>query len=125
MKTTRRPATRRSPEKDPALTPLSCPDCGGVLRVEQEVSHSLKLYVCQIDHRYSGMTLFQAKEDHIEYTLWSAVVQLKQLQMLYETLRGGKVLPAGIQRKRIERRIREVERHRTTIQALIEDTNLL
>ena len=66
------------------LVPLSCPDCSGVLSFEEEGAHEYRIYVCQIDHRYSMRSLVQAKEAQLERVLWPANVLLKQLLFVYQ-----------------------------------------
>ncbi len=84
-----------------------------------------KLYVCQINHRYSFASLCAEKEDRVEYTLRSALVQLTQLQMLYRSLAQEPVLSPGGKRTAIRRRIREAQQQCAAIRALIEATHVV
>lgn len=124
MKTQR---STSAPSHDPALrlAPLSCPDCGGVLSLKTEGPRAQPSYVCQIDHRYSVTSLYQAKEYRLEHTLRSAVVQLRQLRLLYAGLAKDKVLPAGIARQKVRQRLREVGQQGEAIGALIEAIHVL
>lgn len=107
------------------LVPVSCPDCAGVLSIKQEGPGPQRLYVCQINHRHSTTSLYQAIEERVENTLWSAVVMLKQLDSVYEKLLAEHPLPSGIESKKIKRRLREVRAHRTGIRTFIEGTHVL
>ena len=88
------------------LVPLSCPDCFGVLRFEREGQHDHLLYLCQVDHRYSVGSLLHAKEAHLERSLWSATLLLKQMLFGYEDLLSETQKDKGAERKRIQRRIK-------------------
>src|SRR5262245_17408351 len=54
--------------RERGLVPISCPDCSGVLRLEEEGAHEYRLYVCQINHRYSTHSLIHAKETQVEHS---------------------------------------------------------
>ncbi len=77
--------------------------------------------MCQIEHRYAAASLFQKKEEKLEETLWAGVVQSKQLQALYETLLKEDVLPPGIDRNTVERRLEQLGRQETEIRAIVTD----
>ena len=61
----------------------------------------------------------------MEYTFWSALVQLTQLQQLYAGMMLEKALPPGIERTEIRRRIREAQQQCAVVRALIEETHVL
>ena len=61
----------------------------------------------------------------MEYTFWSALVQLTQLQQLYAGMMLEKAFPPGIERAEIRRRIREAQPQCAVIRALIEETHVL
>jgi hypothetical protein len=79
--------------------------------------------VCQIEHRFTAPSLFVAKEGKLEETLWSGVTQSKQLLSLYETLLKEDVLPPGIDRTALQRRIGQLARHESEIRAVVTDTS--
>ncbi len=110
-------------EAHPALVSLSCPDCGGVLSQTREGPGSLLFFVCQIEHRYTAASLFQKKEEKLEEALWSGVVQSKQLRSLYETILKEDVLPAGIDRDTVQRRVDQLRRQENEIRAVVTDTS--
>jgi hypothetical protein len=109
---------------DLTLVAVSCPDCAGVLSVKQEGPGPQRLYVCQINHRHSTTSLYQAIEERVENTLWSAVVTLKQLGSVYEKLLAEHPVPCGVESKKIKWRLREIRDHRTALCRLIEETHI-
>jgi hypothetical protein len=115
--------TMRSAESGGALVPLSCPDCGGVLSETREGPQRVPFFVCQIEHRFTAPSLFVAKEEKLEETLWSGVTQSKQILSLYETLLKEDVLPPGIDRTALQRRIGQLSRHESEIRAVVTDTS--
>jgi len=111
--------------REQGLVPVSCPDCSGVLRQEDEGAHDYSLYVCQINHRYSTRSLIHAKEAQVEHVLWSASVFLKQMLFVYqEALRTMKHWSPA-ERKLIQRRIHEVRKQSLAIRAMIEATHAI
>lgn len=104
------------------VVPLSCPDCSGVLHLEQEGQHGHRLYVCQVGHRYSTSSLLHSKEAQLERILWSAAVLLKQMGDVYQ--KHFKEMPrTDSDRKLVQRRINEVRRQSRAIQAIVEATH--
>ena len=123
----RRISSRPPPSsvQDAKLVPLSCPDCFGVLSYEREGSHGHLLYRCQVDHRYAIGSLLQAKEGQLERILWSAALTLKQLAYAYEDLLSELKHAKGTERRRAERRIKEVLKQSLAVRAMIEATNVV
>jgi hypothetical protein len=123
----KRATPARSRPSDLTLVAVSCPDCAGVLSVKQEGQRQglQRLYVCQINHRHSTTSLYQAMEERLENTLWTAVVILKQLDSLYDELLAEHVRPSESGNKHIKRRLREVRDQRAAIRALIEGTHVI
>jgi hypothetical protein len=119
MKKNHRGTTLFTKEKQ-ELVPLSCPDCGGVLHLENEGAHSFRLFVCQINHRYSGGSLLHAKETQLERTLWSAHVLLKQMLIAYEQTLDEISTADG---KMVRRRLNEVRKQCLAVRAMIEATH--
>ena len=122
------PRRSRSPHsssvsREQGLVPISCPDCSGVLRQEDEGAHHYSVYVCQINHRYSTRSLMHAKEAQVERVLWSASVFLKQMLFIYqEALRTTKQCSPA-ERRLMQRRIHEVRKQSLAIRAMIEATH--
>ena len=121
----RRKRSRPPPSSthDTGLVPLSCPDCFGVLRYEREGPLGHLLYRCQVDHRYSVGSLLETKEGQLERTLWSAALLLKQMSYAYEDLLGELKNAKGMDRSRVQRRMKEVRKQSLGIRAMIETTH--
>ena len=124
MKKRRRP----TPDPPPSATgrakvvSLSCPDCAGVLHIEEEGPRDHHVFCCQVGHRYAGQSLLQAKEEQLERVLWSAAVLLKQLGDAYE--RSFKERPGmSHEQKSAQRRIREVRKQSLAMRAIIEGSH--
>ncbi|HEU4686346.1 MAG TPA: hypothetical protein VFS39_17700 [Nitrospira sp.] len=113
-------ASPPSATRDLNLVPLSCPDCFGVLRFEREGPYGHLLYRCQVDHRYSVSSLLHAKESHLERTLWSVVLLLKQMTYAYDDLLGEMKRAPAADRRRVQRRLNEARKHCQTVQGMIE-----
>lgn len=86
------------------VLPLSCPDCSGVLSVDQEGPRGRRLYACQVGHWYSTTSLLHSKETQLERTLWSAAVLLKQMGDAYELLLKD-MSREDSERKQVQRRL--------------------
>ena len=108
-----------------ALVPLSCPDCFGVLRFEREGPKGHLIYHCQVDHRYTISSLLHSKEEHLERSLWSSVLLLKQLCYAYEDLLSEMKKGNGSERKRVQQRMNEVKKQCLAIRQMIEASHAL
>ena len=64
------------------------------------------------------------KEEKLEETLWSVVVQSKQLRALHETFLKEDVLPTGIDRDIVRRRVDQLWRQENDIRTVVTDTPL-
>ena len=64
------------------LTRQACPECGGVMSVEQ--LGSLKEYVCHVGHRLGRQSMIADKTDVVERTMWTALAQSEELIDLLE-----------------------------------------
>ena len=119
----RRTTTTRPPPSsthEHGLVPLSCPDCFGVLRFEREGPRGHLLYRCQVDHRYTVGSLIHAKEAHLERSLWSTALLLKQMSYAYEDLLVEMKSASPRERKRVQQRIKEVKQQSLAICTMIE-----
>jgi len=102
------------------LVPISCPDCFGVLHFTREGDHGHLMYECQVKHRYSLPSLLHSMEAHLEKSLWSSSLLLKQLDIAYLDLLDEVNNQPPADRTRVERRINEVRKQCLAIQAIIE-----
>jgi two-component system chemotaxis response regulator CheB len=64
-------------------TPFVCPDCGGVLSVEEE---DLPAFRCQVGHRWNGKGLATKQAEALELALWAALRTLQEHLRLSRTL---------------------------------------
>lgn len=93
------------------LTRQACPECGGVMRLEQ--SGGVREYVCHVGHRLGLQSMITDKTDVIERTMWKAVSQSEELIELLEQAQaqaGNGTEAAGI--------LQEVASRRGDMQAL-------
>ncbi|HXG02638.1 MAG TPA: hypothetical protein VNO23_04380 [Candidatus Binatia bacterium] len=72
----------QTPEMRGQPTRLTCPDCSGVLSLRVEGFKGYLTFACRVGHRYSVAELLIAKEEQLEYRLWSAVLALDEMNEL-------------------------------------------
>lgn len=63
-------------ERSGAASPLTCPDCGGVLWELKD--GNLLRFRCHVGHTYSMKSLLAGQSDDLEWALWSAVRTLRE-----------------------------------------------
>ena len=68
------------------VTGLSCPDCGGVLKVETQGRDATLVFECRIGHTFDVPELLAAKEERLEEHLWAANTLLEELAELLTDL---------------------------------------
>ena len=109
-----------SPEpKNALLIRQACPECGGVMRLEQ--LGEIKEYVCHVGHRLGLRSMILDKTDVIERTMWKAVSQSEELIELLEQAQGDtESLLAGSLQSEIVSRRRDTE----TLRAVLERRRL-
>jgi hypothetical protein len=117
------PGNPPSVSREQGLVPLSCPDCFGVLRVEREGQGRHWIYRCQVDHRYSLQSLLHAMETHLERSLWSASLLLKQMGVAYEDLLADGKRPGAPNHQEVRRRIGELKKQCAAIRTMIESSH--
>jgi two-component system chemotaxis response regulator CheB len=61
-----------------------CPDCGGILKEEQQAG--VPQWACRVGHRYSAESLVDAQATGVESALWSAIRSLEERGELLERL---------------------------------------
>ena len=114
------PFGRRGEKAEGAdLTDIGCPDCRGVLAVEERSSGQLAFF-CRVGHAYSGQSLVVAKEDQLENALWSAVETYEEVAMLGREM-AQRLRRAGTRagRSTHEERARRATRNAATLRGLI------
>jgi two-component system, chemotaxis family, protein-glutamate methylesterase/glutaminase len=78
------PADRDAPQGDRGPSSFSCPDCGGVLHVEEQ--GTVTRFVCRVGHAYSLENFAAAQDQRVEDALWFA------LRVIEERIEGGRRL---------------------------------
>ena len=94
------------------------------MSVTQAGQGARPLYVCQINHRHSITSLYQAMELRLENTLWTVDVTMKQLETVYQELLSHTPRPADSLPKNITRRLRELQTQRAAIGEIITGTHV-
>jgi two-component system chemotaxis response regulator CheB len=97
----------------PALTRQACPECGGVMTVEQ--LGTIKEYICHVGHRLGIQSMISAKTDVVERTMWKALSQSEELIELLEQAQENASPPEDL-RSEIARRRRDMEGIRRLLQ---------
>jgi two-component system chemotaxis response regulator CheB len=64
-------------------TPFVCPDCGGVLNLDEE---ELPSFRCQVGHRWNGRGLAAKQAEQLDLALWATLRTLKENVRLSRTL---------------------------------------
>jgi two-component system chemotaxis response regulator CheB len=91
----------RSGEQPGTATPLTCPECGGVLweRGEKPV-----IYECHVGHTFTEQALMAEQSDQVEAALWTAVRALEESAELKKRMaqhaRNGKLDALALQYER-------------------------
>jgi hypothetical protein len=110
-------------KRDAEITLIGCPDCSGVLSQVKDGDGPHLQLICSIGHAYSVYSLLQAKEEQLEYALWSVVSLLEHVAMIGERLlkhidENGFPTPT----QGLVARIRQVQSQTIHIRKLIEET---
>jgi hypothetical protein len=69
-----------------ALTDLGCPDCRGVLAVQELGDKGHLSFECRIGHTFSSESLIAAKEEQLDTALWTVVEVFEEATILYHDL---------------------------------------
>ena len=75
------------PAGEPAhieATRFTCPDCGGVLKLQQDAG--VEQYACSVGHVYSPQSLEAAQEDMVEGALWAGARLLEDRARFLEAM---------------------------------------
>jgi two-component system, chemotaxis family, protein-glutamate methylesterase/glutaminase len=80
MQDPQRPHVGEAPRDDAAGTRYTCPDCGGVLFMQDE--DGLARFRCSVGHAYSIESLSDAQASQLEGALWTAVRALEDRAQL-------------------------------------------
>lgn len=74
------------------LVRQACPECGGVMRLEQQ--GGTKEYICHVGHRLGLQSMIADKTDVVERSMWTALAQSEELIELLRQSEGS-LDPAG------------------------------
>jgi two-component system chemotaxis response regulator CheB len=117
-----RELTVREDEREHPGAPsaYSCPECGGVL---WEINDDeVRRFRCRVGHAYTGESLTQEQAMTVETSLWMAVRALEEQGAVKRRLaaraRRNRQLSLA---ERLDRRVRELEKHADGIRALLLD----
>jgi hypothetical protein len=80
-------------DRQPRVAAVSCPDCGGSLRVS--VVGDALYFACRIGHSYGLLEVLAAKEERLENRLWTVVTAVEEMAALLKDLQGRTGPPAA------------------------------
>jgi two-component system chemotaxis response regulator CheB len=111
------PGAVRAGDGGGATTPFVCPDCGGVLNLDEE---SLPSFRCQVGHRWNGKGLAAKQREALELALWAALRTLKEHSRLSRALEE-RALARGHAKsaQRFANRARESEHRLSLVRAVL------
>jgi two-component system chemotaxis response regulator CheB len=100
-----------------AVTPFTCPECGGSLMEAAEIDR----FRCRVGHEYSGETLVDANGARVEAALWTALRSMEEradlLGRLADRIESRRPQLAEMYRSRA----REIVRHHAVLRETITD----
>jgi len=101
------PGEQRKPEDMPRKpTPLTCPECGGV--IWEEADGELTRFRCHVGHSYSAESMLELQSDSVETALWTALRVLEDRAELLRRLsrrqrqRGNEISARGFEQRAAE-----------------------
>ena len=78
---------QRNPSNMPGEpTPLTCPDCGGV--IWEQADGGLARFRCHVGHSFSAESMLELQSDSVETALWTALRVLEERADLLRRLAG-------------------------------------
>lgn len=111
-------ASRERGEKPDGTSPLTCPDCGGVLWELQQ--GNLIRYRCHVGHAYSIDSLVEEQASDVERALWSAVRALEEKAALARRMAiQAEQQHRLMSQKQFLQRAEEAESHADLVQQMI------
>jgi two-component system chemotaxis response regulator CheB len=96
-------------------TPLTCPDCGGVLW--ELNGDGIPRFRCHTGHAYTSDQLLQAQSSRIEETLWRALRMFEERKNLLKTMSAGGKVDSTSAEERILQAEEDIRRLRGILQA--------
>jgi two-component system chemotaxis response regulator CheB len=107
------PQENELPDGDP--TPLTCPECGGVLHESGE--GPLTRFSCQVGHIYSPESLANGQADALEGALWGALRSLEERADLLRRMARRAV--SDVRREKLLERADQVEQHARVVYGVV------
>lgn len=104
-------------------TMIGCPSCAGCLTLSTGPSNHAQ-YACSVGHSFSLWELYEAKENELERTQWSAMALLMHLQHILEILLDVRDFPDAPDPSKIRQRIGQVRNHISAVRQMIDSTTL-
>lgn len=106
-----------------ALTDLGCPDCRGVLSVDDRGPAAFLSFRCRVGHAFSLESLVPFKEDQLEDALWSAVEVCDELASIYQYVAARMAATTSRKSAVAQRRtIDRMRRHSKQLREIVADT---
>lgn len=106
-----------------ALTDLGCPDCRGVLSVDDRGRAGFLSFRCRVGHAFSLESLVPFKEDQLEDALWTAVEVCDELVSIYEYVAAQMAESSSSKSAPAQRRMIEcMRRHAKQLRDIVADT---
>lgn len=104
-------------EKLGDLTPLTCPDCGGVMvKIE---SDALPRYRCYTGHTFTQKFLETEQLKHIEESLWVTIRMMEERKNLLLNMNAEANSQSDADAERRDQRIKEMKLHIDTLRATL------
>jgi two-component system, chemotaxis family, protein-glutamate methylesterase/glutaminase len=121
------PAGNR-PEVVGSPSPLSCPDCGGVLWTYQDQATSppgSSTFRCRTGHAYSPASLAEAQRGTIEGSLFAARRALEENAIVLDRMAKRAMEVGNVKsHRRFERRAHEARRHAEQVRMLLMESGV-
>jgi two-component system chemotaxis response regulator CheB len=103
-------------------SPLTCPDCGGVLQRIDDGVQPLH-FRCQVGHGWGMKSLDGAQREQIEFTLWAALRGFVEQAKLMDELARQAEARESRSAARYRERAAEAHAHAATLRALLASSN--
>ena len=99
------------------FTPLTCPDCGGVMvKVESDTQPR---YRCYTGHTFTEKFLETEQLKHIEESLWVSIRMMEERKNLLLNMRSNTNSPTDPDTKRKDERIEDMQFHINTLRSTL------
>jgi len=101
------------------ISPLTCPDCGGILvKVEGD---ALPRYRCYTGHTFTEKALENEQLKGIEDSLWVAIRMLEERKNLLRAMKNYEPVDSGIAEQSRKQRAEEIQLHVDRLKVMLMD----